>query len=200
VVTVLGANTSDPQGITLGPDGALWFTNSDNSIGRIAPDGIVTIFKTRNFHSPQGIVTGPDSALWFTNLANDSIGRITTAGKVSTFSLGSIVGFAVPDPNDITVGPDGALWFTLAAQNRIGRVTTSGVVTVFPRTAGLSLPLGITAGPDGALWFAISGTRQQHDRPCHHHRCRLQLCRPDHLDPVGHYGRPGRSVVVHQLR
>ena len=103
VVTVLGANTSDPQGITLGPDGALWFTNSDNSIGRIAPSGAVTILKNRSLHGPQGMVTGPDGALWFTNFDNDSIGRVTTAGKVSTFSLGSIVGFAVPDPNDITV-------------------------------------------------------------------------------------------------
>jgi streptogramin lyase len=34
---------------------------------------------------PSEIVAGPDGALWFTNYGQDSIGRITTGGKVSLF-------------------------------------------------------------------------------------------------------------------
>ena len=45
-------------------------------------------------------------ALWFTD-GGTSIGRITTAGKVTTFT-----GTGIDEPSGIAVGPDGALWFT----------------------------------------------------------------------------------------
>ena len=63
----------------LGPDGALWFTNSGNdSIGRITTDGSTkSAFFDPSINQPHGIVSGPDGALWFTNGGNDSIGRIT---------------------------------------------------------------------------------------------------------------------------
>ncbi|MDP9334500.1 MAG: fibronectin type III domain-containing protein [Actinomycetota bacterium] len=74
----------DPTGITVGPDGALWFTNvafyyPTASIGRITTAGTVTTYADPSISDPQGITTGPDGALWFTNRGNSSIGRITTA-------------------------------------------------------------------------------------------------------------------------
>jgi streptogramin lyase len=33
-----------------------------------------------------GITSGPDGALWFTNAGNNSIGRITTSGKVTNYT------------------------------------------------------------------------------------------------------------------
>src|SRR6266851_4992907 len=75
---------------------------------------------------PQGITAGPDGALWFTNQGTDSIGRISTAGAVNTFTGNGISG-----PHEITAGPDGALWFTDYDNNSIGRITTSGTVTIF---------------------------------------------------------------------
>jgi virginiamycin B lyase len=98
---------------------------------------------------PTSIAPGPDGALWFTveNCSNapqcdptGQIGRITTAGSVTTFS--------VSEPIYIAAGPDGALWFTQDAS--IGRITTAGVVTEYPAPSG-SLPTGIVDGPDGAL-------------------------------------------------
>src|SRR5689334_16005534 len=55
-----------PYGITAGPDGALWFTNSD-SIGRITTDGQVTRFTDAGIVRPYGITAGADGALWFVN-------------------------------------------------------------------------------------------------------------------------------------
>ena len=80
----------------------------------------------------------------------DSIGRITTAGKVTIYRHPSI-----KVPCGITAGPDGALWFTndvFGAGGWIGRITTAGKVTVY-RDKGIEGAHGITAGPDGALWF-----------------------------------------------
>ena len=79
---------SAPFGITAGPDGALWFTNRNNSsIGRITTSGAVTGFNDPGIAYPDAITAGPDGALWFTNGDVPSIGRITTAGVVTSFPL-----------------------------------------------------------------------------------------------------------------
>ncbi len=101
----------------------------------------------RGIQGPADIVAGPDGALWFTNATGNSIGRITTAGAVTTFSDPSVSG-----PIGIAAGPDGALWFTNATGNSIGRITTAGAVTNFT-DASIHDPQGIAAGPDGGLWF-----------------------------------------------
>src|SRR2546425_9241603 len=57
---------SSPQEITVGPDGALWFTQlGSNQIGRITTGGVITEFAIPSANSgPRGITTGPDGALW----------------------------------------------------------------------------------------------------------------------------------------
>ena len=70
VVTSFSAGIfARPDGITAGPDGALWFTNDgNNSIGRITDrrHGHATS-PTPSISDPTGITAGPDGALWFTN-------------------------------------------------------------------------------------------------------------------------------------
>jgi virginiamycin B lyase len=106
------------------------------------------------------IVAGSDGALWFTGA--NKIGRITTAGVVTEFSI------PVPAPffvyTNIAAGPDGALWFGLVnvtrgwpASRGIGRMTTTGEFSEFLLPTGGPISGGITAGPDGALWFGEGG-------------------------------------------
>jgi virginiamycin B lyase len=59
---------SAPSGITAGPDGALWFTESaGNKIGRITTSGTITELTVPTAASnPTGIAAGPDGNLWFT--------------------------------------------------------------------------------------------------------------------------------------
>lgn len=141
--------------MTIGPDGALWFTERDK-IGRITAPGKVTEFTVPipdSYYSsdiqPLGITTGPDGALWFADFVplDGQIGRITTQDQITTFALP-----AGCDPDALTGGPDGALWFIDNNSNKIGRITTQGKVTEFALPAE-SFPAGLTAGPDGALWF-----------------------------------------------
>src|SRR6266542_7092592 len=57
---------SRPWGITVGPEGNLWFTESGSRrIGRMTVGGAVTgEFGVRS-GSPRNITVGPDSNLWF---------------------------------------------------------------------------------------------------------------------------------------
>ena len=87
--------------------------------------------------------------MWFTDYANNSIGRITTSGAVTSYSDPGI-----NHPEGIAAGPDGALWFTNdTSPGSIGRITTAGQVTNDFSYAGTAAPLAIVAGPDGAMWF-----------------------------------------------
>jgi virginiamycin B lyase len=68
-----------PQGITVGPDGALWFSEAGaNQIGRITTVGTII---ERPVPTPVGhpvhIVTGPDGSLWYAEENGNKIGRLT---------------------------------------------------------------------------------------------------------------------------
>ena len=89
---------SVPTGITTAPDGNVWFTDGLNfqsggqtslPIGRITATGAITQFSLADqpFEGLSGIVTGPDGALWFTGPASNVIGRITTAGRATSFPI-----------------------------------------------------------------------------------------------------------------
>jgi virginiamycin B lyase len=152
VSSYAGKGISHPQGITRGPDGALWFTNSvGDSIGRITTSGRIASYKGKGIDDPVSIAAGRDGALWFTNFLNNSIGRITTAGVVSNYT-----GSGISAPFGITVGPDGALWFVNWGDNSIGRITVTGKITSYGDSS-IDSPFWITAGRDGALWFTNSG-------------------------------------------
>jgi virginiamycin B lyase len=169
----------DPQAIVAGPDGNLWFTELYGRIGRITPSGVVTEFKGL----PQllgGIAAGPDGALWFNETPLGApatgpgfIGRITTDGAVSSFTLPGFRNDDVlagePAHSSLVAGPDGAIWFTDASTvltgsetgqgfATVGRLATDGTVKAFvPPYAPPSLPSQIVVGPDKALWYAEPG-------------------------------------------
>jgi len=111
-----------PTGITLGPDGNLWFTESNgNKIGRLSPRGGFKEYPLPAPNSmPIGITTGPDGNLWFTERYGDQIGRITTTGQITEFHVSQKTGGR---PIDIARGPTSALWFTEFAR-KIGEITT----------------------------------------------------------------------------
>jgi len=159
-VTTTGVVTSweDPafnvHAVAAGADGALWFADA-GAIHRITTAGVRTTFVTQGAQLPRGgpgrITAGPDGALWFTIVDTPALGRITTAGVITTLPL--------PDglvATDLTTGPDGALWFLaregLTSVVHIGAMTTAGIVRVFDGST-LTDPQALTAGPDGALWF-----------------------------------------------
>lgn len=155
------SNGSAPQGITAGPDGAMWFTEEDsNSIGRATTEGTITEYPVLTPNSgPKAIAAGPDGALWFTEFTSNQIGRITTDGVVTEY--------AVPTPDSgplgITRGPDDAVWFVEGNSNQAGRITTAGVITEYSIASPILVDGGyaryIITGPDGALWITFAGYR-----------------------------------------
>jgi uncharacterized repeat protein (TIGR01451 family) len=169
VATPLTINTfpapAGPFGITVGPDGDLYFTELNaQRIGRIDPrTHIVTEFSSPTTGQPAEITAGPDGNLWFTESNSNQIGQFNPTTQVVTE-------YAIPTansfPNGITAGPDGNIWFCELFANQIGRINpTTHVITEFRTPTSQSTSIGnsgsapayITAGPDGNLWFTESG-------------------------------------------
>ncbi len=161
-----------PEGITTGSDGNLWFAeNASGQIGGMTPAGVVTQFALPSVPPPAGspagtaattphptaITTGPDGALWFTGIPGE-IGRITTAGVVTEYPLPVVPPPAGSSPGTastpatataIVSGPDGALWFT-GVPGEVGRISTTGVVTEFA-VPEIPPPAGSSPGTAGTL-------------------------------------------------
>ena len=145
---------SQPEGVTIGSDGNVWFTeNRSGKIGRLVPStGVITEFSTPDGpgNVPWDIITGPDGALWYTDTTNSYIGRLTTEGVFT-----NLYPTLTPDcgPRRLAIGSDGAFWFTEYLVSKIGRMTLEGAMTEYVIPTPNSEPSGITAGPDGAIWF-----------------------------------------------
>jgi streptogramin lyase len=127
---VVSLNNAGLSSITAGPDGNLWFTETNaDAIGKITTDGVITTFPIPVppptnpmswFAAPTHITTGVDGNLWFTETTN-AIGRITPSGQFTPFGpfdlpfdYGYNHGVAT-----ITSGPDGNLWFTAPNNGQI---------------------------------------------------------------------------------
>ncbi len=143
--TEYGVYGERPSGISAGPDGDLWFTDY-NGIDKITPSGVET-----EYGGPEAnaITAGSDGNMWFLERAHAKIGKITTSGTKTEYSLP-----AGSEPDAIAAGPDKDLWFTEWQTAKVGKITTSGTITEYSLPAG-SYPGSITAGPDGEMWFTI---------------------------------------------
>src|SRR5437763_915973 len=94
-----------PLDIVTVPDGNLWYTNFESAfIGRLTPQGSVTLSPIPSGGNGAAITLGPDNNVWFTENDVDNVGRITPAGAISEVELPSFGTGAA-----ITSGPDGEL-------------------------------------------------------------------------------------------
>lgn len=154
---------SFPGELTIGPDGAVWFTEpSAGKIGRAVFESgqiQITEFRVTDGTLRAGgipdIVTGPDNDLWMTDVGSNENDRVWRFDEVTEVFTPFLLG-ANTNPGGITVGADGNLWFTEQSsltnpgEGSIARMTTAGVIDRFDPDGN---PFLIQAGPDGALWF-----------------------------------------------
>lgn len=144
----------------IGPDGNVWFTDSNARIARMTPQNeAVTEFAAPtapNQVAASGLVRGTDGNIWY--IANYTLGRITLSGAVSEYALPKELGLV----GRIAAGPDGVLW---VQTNMLLKITIPNPsdATAAPRitqVAGLPAntggPMAVTA--DGSLWMVTDPT------------------------------------------
>jgi len=151
----LPAGAGAPWGITVGPDGKIWFTEvSAGKVGRLdQATGTIREFPLPTPNSqPQGIVLGADGALWGTEAGANRVFRMTADGRATEYSI--------PTPNSVPVaiapGRFGYLWVSELSGGKLLRVSRTGRMKEFPLPSG-ARPYGLVSAPDGNVWFADRG-------------------------------------------
>ncbi|HTZ54211.1 MAG TPA: hypothetical protein VMB20_04045 [Candidatus Acidoferrum sp.] len=72
--------SAQPQNLTIGRDGNVWFTDSSGYVGFVAlntcASGTCKAFEYSVGGSPWGITSGPDGNIWFTDSSTNKIGKV----------------------------------------------------------------------------------------------------------------------------
>ena len=157
------------NGMLIGPDGNLWFTEAPGAgegskVGRInlTTNAVVQYLFPYNYF-PAGIATGPDGNVWVAMLFGDALDAFSPATFPADPTIHTIHSppnpqkSRDPQPYRLVLGADGAWWFTETAKNKIGRMTMAGVVGPEYNTPG-SGPVGLVRASDGNLWFTEEGS------------------------------------------
>ena len=162
-ITEYLTTANNPFGITTGADGNLWFaenTTSSPAISSIKSDGTgytkhAMPANSPTWESPFGVTLGPDGNVWVGDDNSANVGRVTTAGLISTFEA------AREFTNFDAAALDGTVWFSECSADFLAQATTAGTVTVtnVSPSAGTNIQ-GVALGPDGNIWFTELATKK----------------------------------------
>ncbi len=154
---------SDPEDVTTGPEGDLWFTEYNEStgasgIGKMTTSGTVTSYELPKGSEPFGITAGPEkeSAMWFAEregpAAKGRIGKITTSGTITESEEWALERGSKPVA--IVAGPNGNLWFGNEVPRTLEEIRPSdGKRFGYAIGEDGGKYIDITVGSDGNLWY-----------------------------------------------
>lgn len=142
--------SSQPCGITVGPDSNIWTAGYGSTIEKVSTSGTVLNTYTVSGAHICAIISGPGGLLWFADYGNDKVGTISTSGTVIEYTLSG-----TPEPVGIAVGDDGNLWVTDLGNAAIDKISPAGseLATYSSGISASEDPNYIIAAPDGKLYF-----------------------------------------------
>lgn len=158
-----GGYYAELQALTLGPDGALWFTgviygdDSVSHLGRITATGEITMFDVSDEIPPMvfgsTIAAGGDGRLWFSDLR--SLHAMTTDGQVEVDAA------AASYPRQVIADSQGDIWYrgsTSGSDSVIGHVSLGEQPAEASAVEEIDEPEvsqidHLAEGSNGDIWF-----------------------------------------------
>lgn len=133
--------------ITSGPDGNLWFSQSNwNGVGRATPEGEFDQVNFYNFLCDLDLVWAPDGAFWIA--CWQQIARVSLDGDIQRFGTANY-----QPARTGAVGPDARIWFTIPSQDLLVSIDAQGELQEIAVPTG-AMPWSIVSRNDGGLWFS----------------------------------------------
>jgi virginiamycin B lyase len=145
-----------PTAIAAATDGTIWFTiDLAAAIGRVRDGRLERLPLPSNNVEPIGLGVGPDGSAWYTDNSGRAISRITPAGEISSFPLGT----PIVRLGRLTVSPEGAVWFAEATGYSITRLR-DGKITRHVFESPRGDPYGVAVAADGTVWATLRSGNQ----------------------------------------
>ena len=190
-----GNGISNPIGIAVGPDGALWFTNYGNdSIGRITTTGTVTNYTGPGINQPTGSPPAPTVRCGSPTTATTRSGGSPTAGTVTELHR---PGHQRPE-RDHGRPRRRVVVHQRRATTRSGGSPPPGTVTNYTGTGHQRSRTGSPPAPTGRCGSPTTATTRSGGSPPPGRV--TNYTGTGISDPYGDHGRARRGAVVHQLR
>lgn len=144
---------SHSTAMTEGPDKRIWFTTGGIGLAAHTQGGATKTYTTGiDSEDPSGIANGPNRELWYVTFNGPDIGKMTTAGKATNYTVNSFGGFG------LALGSDGRMWFPDPGNKRIGAIRSNGAGLKFYSRGLIGQPFDIVAAPDKNLYFTTGTT------------------------------------------
>ena len=145
--------------IVAGPDGALWFTETDGyKVGRITTSGQIQEFPVPNGtpgvsggEGPAAIVSS-GGKLWFVTNIGQTLYSVTTGGALSVVGNNSDLDLVALAPSD-----NGGVWVMPINGGPVGLIGPTGTVTPIPANYD-NLLFAAAEAPNGSFWFNNNGS------------------------------------------
>ncbi|WP_229069059.1 hydrolase [Actinoplanes sp. DH11] len=139
-----------PMQLSVGADATVWYTRTDDRLGRRDAAGTHTVVALPAGAAPYGIAAVPGGGAWFTAAGTDQIGRVTDGGEVTLIDLPVRQARAAM----LTVGADGTAWAALNGAGALARVRGGAAEIVeLPGGPVPAAPVGVAADRTG-VWYA----------------------------------------------
>lgn len=146
--SVFLANAGSPNGLTLGLDGALWYTDfSGGHVYRVDAAGARTQVTTSTIASANGLMFGPGGALYVLSYATGAVHQLTITAQreAARRTFGRVTG----NPDGLMFDARGRLYVTDNSGGALWRLEADGTAPTRLRT-GLSAAANLEFGT-GAL-------------------------------------------------
>jgi len=140
-----------PTAVTVGPDGAVWFTiDFSDAIGVLRDGRIERIPKGRENFEPLGLAADGAGGAWYTDGPSRLISRVSRDGVVASFALSTPVAKLAR----LVAAPDGAVWFAEESAYSITRLKDGAFTRHAVSTPGVA-PFGVAVDATGTVWATL---------------------------------------------
>ncbi|HVX55070.1 virginiamycin B lyase family protein [Nocardioides sp.] len=128
------------------------------ALGPAAPaDAAATVFAVPTSNAGLGrITTAPDGSMWFIERNANKVGRITTTGQISEYTLPPNEDDDNADVEDLDVAPDGTVWVAYDQGHEVVALHPNGSVAQGPYTDDYPDAGEVRVAPDGVPWITMN--------------------------------------------
>jgi hypothetical protein len=148
------------DGMTIGPDGALWVGGATRVLYRANAAGALTRIGALPENAPLfngAFAAGPDSTLWAPLAAEEpTLARINVFGRATLSTIPALRCTGFGDLIAIERASDGAMWFAGRECGELLRLTPAGLWSTV--ALGSDQPERLAADAAGGVWYATPHT------------------------------------------